>query len=135
MDLATLNTKAKSEAGIEFELKHPATGDPLGMFVTVLGADSERFRARAEDFQRRNLKQARRGKADEIGAELQKERIALCAAMTADWRGLELGGAEVAFSEAKAAEIYGDEGWTWILDQVDRAINDRANFLPGSATP
>ena len=44
LDLASLDTAALCEQGAELELTHPATGAPLGVYLTLAGVDSKTWR-------------------------------------------------------------------------------------------
>lgn len=44
IDLASLDTQAACEQGAELELLHPATGQPLGVYLTLAGVDSRTHR-------------------------------------------------------------------------------------------
>lgn len=43
-DLASIDPVAACNVGHEFELKHPSTEKPLGIFLTVLGSESDPVR-------------------------------------------------------------------------------------------
>ena len=122
-DLATLDTAALAEQGAELELVHPATGAPLGVYVTVAGADSRAWRkavaAQAEK---------RRGRR---GAPTPDEALAggidILARCTLAWRGMYFEGAELPCNTANARMIY--ERLPWAREQVDAFASDRASSL------
>ena len=122
-DLSSLDTSAAAEAGAELELLHPATGEGLNMFVTLLGTDSASWRQAIS----RNLN--RRGSGKRTPEKAMEENIETYAACTVGFRGVILDGQEIPFSHDNARMLY--RRFPWMREQVDAFIGDRANFLPG----
>lgn len=150
IDLSELDTGAACDAGAEIEILHPKTRAGTGIFITVLGKDSEVFQEhqkhRLNERLRRDANNERRGKpadpptAEEIEAKAI-ETLVLC---TTGWRTeipvkdgkkgevenkpcLLYKGEELAFNVANAKRVY-----TEILEirrQVDNAIGDLENFM------
>ena len=56
IDLSSLDTTKAAEEGFELRLTNPKTGDPLPIWITVLGVDSEAYQAQIRDRQRRQFK-------------------------------------------------------------------------------
>lgn len=92
IDLADLDTAKASDKGAEIELLHPTKQTPLGIFVTVLGKDSEVFKSQVKsDINAAVRKEAfakRRGKnIDPMTAEEAEEKaIELLVLCTLGWR-------------------------------------------------
>jgi hypothetical protein len=134
IDLASLSTSAACDKGYELELTHPVTHDALGVFITVLGKDSSAFkqfiRTKANERIRRDLANQRRGKEADAPTVEQAERdaVELLVACTTGWRNVEFGGVKLEFTPENAAKLY-QEGW--IRAQVDEAVGDLGNFMPG----
>lgn len=130
MDIASLDP---GKGTFALELRHPATGAPLGATVTLYGQDSAAFRNKALELQRRRLDRlAKRGKldaADPVG--LEEDGIELLAAVTEGWAGIEEAGKPLVHCEAAAIDLY--RRMRWIREQVDEAVHNRANFLQGSS--
>lgn len=136
IDLASLDTTEACNKGAEIELLHPTTGEGLGQFVTILGSDSTEFQeyiARVGNEARRKQFQAqRRNRTPEIETvEVSKaEGIALLVAMTKGWRNIFFeGNPNFAFSSANATALY--TRFPFICRQIDKAIVDLENFIPG----
>lgn len=143
MDLSTLDTVAGSEAGFELELCRPDTQEPVGVYITVLGRDSERFRkTQAEHNRRRMAKMQKSGtlRVNLTSEELERETIELLVACTVSWRTedergerdtskpvIRIKGEELDCTPENAARLY--RQWPWVKEQVDQAVVDRANFL------
>lgn len=130
MELNELDTR---ETTFAMDVLHPKTGAPTGATIVLRGQDSDAYQARSLELQRRRLAQlAKKGRIN--GAEPEQVRmdaIDLLAACTAGWSGITRNGEPLAFSEAAAQGLYRDH--PFIREQVDEAIHQRANFLPGSS--
>lgn len=134
MDLDALDVSAGAEKGFELELLHPSSGKPLGIHITVKGADSETYREKKRELQTRRMELVARGRKD-AGAMMdtvEQDAHELLAAVTTGWRNVTRSGVPLSFSQPEAQKLY--QRYGWIAEQVDAAIRDRANFLPGCAT-
>lgn len=138
LDLASLDTVAACDAGAEIELQHPTTGAPLDIWVSVLGRDSQVFKAYTRlSINARLRKEAanrRRGREAEVATvELAEEdSTGALVACTRGWRTgnnpvITFKGEDLPFSPGNAALIY--NALPWIKRQVDDAIGDLENFL------
>lgn len=125
IDLATLDTKPAANAGRAIELRHPATRAPLGIFVDVVGVDSDLYRRAIRE---RQLRRSEDEVSELTPERMEEENLDLLATCTTGWRGMVLDGQAVEFSPVNARMIY--ERFPWIRDQVDRGIGDRSVFLP-----
>lgn len=133
MDLATLDTRRGADGGFALLLRHPVTGQPIGASIRVLGKDSHAYQAKALELQRRRLDRARRSEGEIADpAMIRADATELLACCTSGWEGIELDGEAFPCNEGNATALY--ERFTWIREQVDEAIHDRANFLPGAAS-
>lgn len=126
MDLSKLNTAELSESGVEMQLRHLVTGELLDAWITLCGQDSKVYRQKRRELRSKSM-QAKVADAVELSEQHAMEVRVAC---TLGWRGLDEGNKPIKFSQEKALEIYTDPGYQWIVDQVDRFIGDRANFLP-----
>lgn len=149
IDLNDLNTSAASDQGAEFELLHPVTQKPLGIFITVLGKHSEVFRNHIKDNINDRLRKAamseRTGKRQPVATAEQTEReaVELMVLCTLGWRYEEGGkpnepgpgsintlthkGEELTFSVTNATTLYSE--LIWMREQVDAAIGDLELFI------
>jgi len=142
VDLSSLNTSKASDKGAEIEILHPTTNKPLGIFITVLGKDSQVFREHMRDSVNASMrKQAlaqRRGKVlDPVLAEqVEREAIELLALCTKSWRESEEGGdkptltfegSELECNPKNAITIYTE--LLFIRRQIDDAVGDLENFI------
>lgn len=148
IDIASLDTAAASDKGAEIELLHPTTNAPLGIFITVLGKDSQVFRDHVKhdvnaQLRKEALAQRRGKKLDPLTAEEAEEKaIELLVLCTLGWRSetknakgvvldnqphILMGGEVLTFNVLNAKRIYTDS--LWIRRQVDDAIGDLENFI------
>ena len=125
LDLASLDTAAKAEAGFALELEHPASGAPLGITITLTGADSATYRRTQAALLRK--KQGRRLGSTPDPDDVRRDACRLLAACTLAWTGVVLDGAELPCTAENAARLY--QRFAWIFEQVDRAVHDRSLLL------
>lgn len=133
LDLSSLDTVAACDKGAKIELRHPVTNEPLGVFITVLGRDSQAFRdhmrTAINDRLRRESVAKRRGREpDLMTVEVgEAEAIDLLVVCTVGWEGVTYKGQPLEFSVPNAKTLYAD--LPWVRSQVDAAIGDLENFM------
>lgn len=114
----------------EYELLHPVTQAPTGAFITLAGPEHPGRKKIAMDILRRLRATAARAKQAVVDPEEDvRENVKLLAKVTLGWRGIRKNGAPVAFSEAEAAELYGDPKRQWVVKQLLQAMNDQDLFI------
>lgn len=121
IDLAVLDTQELAEEGVEFELAHPVSGEPLGVFIKMAGADSRCYRRALADAA--DQRKSRRT----TPALLRQEGIGITARCTLAWRNVALDGADLPCDYDNARKLY--SRFDWIREQADAAMHDRANFI------
>ena len=122
-DISDLMAAAeRQEYGIEIEIKHPRTGEPLGWFVKIASAESPRAQ--------KAVKQAlrRAGKKNAAEAEMMIGE-ALARAIILDWRNAEMNGEPFEFNEDNLKTVL---QWPWFVEQVGEAAADRDLFFGDS---
>lgn len=128
-DLSSLDAGvSRQEEGIPVDIRHPATGKPLGITITVASYESERVKAVAREMGNQLLLQQRRNpkKADSVEAHEERTfRIALAAII--GWEGVEMAGKPLPFSRENARTVL--ERYPFIAEQIDAAAGDRAAFF------
>lgn len=132
LDLVTLDTGPLSEAGVEFEVRHPKTGDPLGCYITVLGEDAVAYREA-----RLRIVSAMESARVAAGGELTAAQVdsfdaQFAAIRIKGWREFEFEGA-CPYNPDNALRVC--KRLSWLREQVRQKSNDRGLFLPGSAKP
>ena len=130
LDLASLNTTQKASEGIEVELLHPTTLEPIGGFITVVGSDSNQY-SEAQD--RAGAYQAKRAKEDgkelkvySRNAEFKRRIVQDC---IVGWRDITVDGKDFKFSGAAKGQLLRD--YPWIVVQLWSHIHDRSLFFRG----
>ena len=123
IELNNLSTAALSDEGVEFELRHPVTGDPLGAFVILRGLDSKAARDVETRFRREIVEAA--GKTVDPIEWAERAAMEKRVALTVGFIDLTVNG-----KEPDPATLYADPGFSWLVEQVDRFIQDRRNFFP-----
>lgn len=144
-DFGALDLAALSDTPFEFEVEHPETGDGLGVFVAVIGAESEGFqqylRAEGNALRRKAFEAQRKGKPDEPLTIEDEEETGLRAlsACVKGWRTVIDGKSEPAIfvggerMESNPANVL---AWLrkfrWVRGQLNNATATLANYLGNS---
>ncbi len=133
LDLDALDMQQGADAGARMDLLHPATGEPTGAWLTLLGTDSDIYRRAQRALQRKRMARAVKSRRMAIPPEeLEAEALDLLVAVTTGWGGLNAKGQPLAFSADAARAFYTRHRWA--REQAEEFIGERANFLPKSAT-
>ncbi|HBT82428.1 MAG TPA: hypothetical protein DEB35_03030 [Desulfuromonas sp.] len=148
-NLVSLSTAKAAEAGVEISILHPVTDEPLGVMITVYGADSKTCR----QIQRRQTnhrlemqakqKQQFKKKPVTTAEQLEAEGLDLLVGCTKSWRtliydeeGKETGSRpQIEMAEGEwldctpenVRKLY--QEIPWVKEQIDGEIGDRSNFL------
>lgn len=138
-DLSRLDTAKGAEEGFHCELRDIETSKGLGLYVLVLGADSETYRDKMAELQRIRVNQmTKTRRVMPTAGELEAENLELLVTATKGWFAKNEAGEFVSctiggepFSPAAARRLY--SRFRWMREQIDEAIGDRANFLKASA--
>ena len=136
MSLAKLSPKAAAESGVEVTILQPTTNIPLGITVTVCGADSETFKNIQRKQLNRRLEKQQKSRTRQTAMtaeELELESMDVLVACTRSWSTGER--KQLEFDDNEWLECTPDnvrrvyEALPWLKEQVDQEIGDRANFL------
>ncbi len=139
-DLAKVDTKTLSEAGVDMPVK-TMDGEPLvarnGQPITVrlLGPDSNKYRALTRAQVRKRMAAMADGKVTLSEAEFEeteRELLDILVACTVGWSNvLDTEGAEIPFAEDNVRKLYSN--YPVVREQVDTFLANRANFLRASS--
>lgn len=133
-DLGALDTIEACNKPAEIEIRHPVTGAPTGVFISVLGKDSDVYRGRVRSLADQALRNQAAGKAPIENIDgLERKNIDALVAATVGWRSgdepvINLKGEELEFSAANARKVY--EALLPVREQVAEALNNLGNFMP-----
>jgi hypothetical protein len=133
-DLSKNNFAESAEAGFEFELKLPGTGEGTGAFITIRGDQSKTVKAYARkkyaEFKLKEQQAKRRGKeADDMTLD-EAEELAIESAVVRviDWKGIAENGKDIPFSKENAERIFKEH--PWIREAVTEESAQLLNFRP-----
>lgn len=133
-DLSKNNFAEVAEAGYEFELKLPGTGEGTGAFITVRGDQSKTVKAYARrkysEFKLKEQQAKRRGKEVEDITLDEAEELAIESAVirVIDWKGIAENGKDVPFTKENAERIFKEH--SWIREAVTEEAGQLLNFRP-----
>lgn len=129
-DLSNLDAAAGSNEGADVELLHPATLEKTGIVIRVMGKDGDVYRKIIGNQNRKRIEAARKSRKLEIDADkLDADVVSLLADCTISWSGVVLDGKPLECTPENAKMVY--TRFAWIREQIDIAVNDRANFMKG----
>lgn len=137
-DFTDLDIATAAETPFEFELEHPDTKDGLGVFISVIGAESETFqtymRQEGNRARKRAFETQRKGKSEPTTMEEDDE--ALTKAIAVCIKGWRTGSEPVIVWGQDRLECTPDNTFRWLKrfrwarEQVNKATGDLTNFLP-----
>lgn len=139
LDLETLDVTKFASAGVEIAIKHPVTGKPIGLYIGIMGKDSETYK---EIVRERSNEAVKKAVAAEASGEQmqppsydeqQERELDLLAALTISWRQengkstVKFAGEELIFTANNVKMIY--RRFDFIRNQVDKSIADVSLFI------
>lgn len=130
----------ESDKPRELKLNHPLTGQPLidktgkPAMLLLYGMDSEAAQKHKREATTRVLR--RRNRNSVTAEELEAQNVEFLVSLTAGWYLVNPAGEPVdfAFSAQNARQLYSTRLMSWIREQADEFVGDRATFLQGSQT-
>ncbi len=126
MDINELFTLDAHEQGVEVRIKDQY-GKDTDIYITVAGPDSKRYRK----IQSNNMRElARAINGEDVEVPEDKDEIDL-ARITLGWRGAKNGKKDYEFTTENAVALYIQA--PYIVNQLNRALHDRSNFIQHSA--
>lgn len=141
-DFDSLDTAAASEKGYEFELLHPTNDQPLGVFVSVLGPESNAFKTRVRREVNRDRKRQFEGVRKNKPVEPQMLEddeefgVSLLTEVVTGWRTVKGGKDEpVIYWKGEKLEFSKDNVHKWLLHfpwarkQISDESSKLENFL------
>ena len=132
-DLSKNDPSKSAEAGYEFQLVLPGSGEATGAFVTVRGEHSPVVKQYAKkkynEYQMQVQAAKRKGKDYELSLdESEVMSVESATNRVISWRGIANEGTEVVFSKDTCAEILKQH--SWIREQVLEESQQAFNFRP-----
>lgn len=137
LDLASLDTAVACDNAIDYELRHPVTDEPIGVFIKIIGKDSNKLRdairkrinarLRADAIRRNNKPEIR------TAEQIEAESIDLLVLATEGWycaesqNAIEYKGDFLTYNEENVRKVYTEQ--LWIRQQIDEACGDIDRFF------
>ena len=136
-DIAKLDTRTMSEKGMPMQVRNPTTAAPMlddagkPVTITLLGRNSEKFRALQREAQQRRADMASR--SIPFGADdVKTENFNYLVGTTIGWSFDTMDALPFAFSEDNSRKLWADGRWAWLNAQAIGFILEEGNFfLPG----
>lgn len=132
LDLAITNIAAEAEAGYEFELLHPATGEGTEGFIKVRGEKSKTVQNHARKVVNEMQKREKvaKGKNKDVDLSIEElESLAIDRAIVRiiSWRGIQEDGQDVSFTRENAERILKDHPWIReaVIEESENLLNFR----------
>lgn len=151
LDLKGLKVKDLATAGSKCVLRHPGTDEPItdngkALYLLLAGRDSTQYRTAVRkrnarivaDSQTRRRKGLSEFEAEVMAERSEEEDLTVLVACTLGWGWGEapgtvlMEGEELACTPENARRFYSE--LPWAVEQAEKHIADRANFLPASKT-
>jgi hypothetical protein len=133
-DLGSLDTIEACNKAAEVEIKHPVNGSSTGVFISVLGRDSDTYRGIVRNLANETLAKRAQGKAIDTNMDkMDDKNIEALVAVTTGWRTgdepvVVVKGEKLDYSAANARKLY--SGLLFVRDQVQEAVDNLENFMP-----
>ena len=128
IDFASRDVAAKAEEGAELEVLDPVTGEAVGAYITLAGADSVVHRKAVANISKRRFNNQKGFRNKGFDPErMEAESIEILAACTLSWKGVTLEGAALPCSRDNAIKMY--TRFPWLREQVEAFISDRSEYL------
>lgn len=135
-DLNQLDSKQACANGAWMQINSPVDGTPLKneddtpWRIKIMGKDSPVFIKRNHEFAKTRLLAAEKAGRLSGGADpddLKRSTVDMMVALTVTWEGLILDEEVLEYSLLAAEKIYTQ--YPWLIEQLDRFVNDRGNYL------
>lgn len=113
------------------EIKHPASGEPIGLKITLLPASAEPVLAA----QRSMINERLRRDVKTTAERMEANRLALIESAVKgwEWEGeLTFEGSKPDFTPANLRKVL--KALTWLRDQIDQELGNDAAFFGSSAS-
>lgn len=128
-----------AEAGTAVELEDPFSGDLIlgddgkPWTIYVRGEDSKTVRAVISRQHDRRTEKLWKGKKYTDSVSADNDQTEKMVAATISWSGLVMDGAPYEFSIVNARALYGNPEYSWIGEQVQKAMLDRQRFFTSAS--
>lgn len=122
MDIGDLDLREASDRGSVVSLRHPGTGEPLGISLRVLGYESAKVDQAVREYQRKVVKSKDKPSTTEFLEG--RRRIQASASVI----GVEGGSGRMGSIDG-VREYIDNPGFVWLVEQIEAVAGDRASFF------
>ncbi len=133
INLSDFNTERLSREGIWMQLLSIKDGSPLPARIKLGGTDTKEYKQLERKRRDRRLNNQATGgfRNQKIKtAELEHDIIEGFANLTFDWENISMDGKTLLeCTPENIRRLYSEPGYSWIVEQIDRFVGDRANFI------
>lgn len=131
MDLAKFNGMAKAfDEGVEIEIRHPATNEPLGLKVRVASYQSERVKKVQRKLANAAIRDQKRNPRKTATIEETEEKaFEIVAAAVLSWDGFERNEETLECTPENVLSVVEDPNLWFISEQIDKAADDQVAFF------
>lgn len=129
MDFSKIENSANEGAWIDIEF--PGV-EESGVRFKILGKDSDAYRDKQKAIMDRRIKNR---KMKITADDVEEEGLSLLAACVIEWEGVEKGDLATPCNYSNVREMLANPDYSFVKDQVDEAVGDRANFLKFCGKP
>jgi len=113
------------------DIKHPATGEPIGLKVTLLPVSD----SKVQSAQRRLINDRLQRHDKPTAEKMEQNKLALLEAAVSDWTwegDLTFEGGKPEFTPSDLRKVL--KKLPWVRDQIDIELGNEAAFFEASAT-
>lgn len=113
----------------EIDIVHPASGEPLGIKVTVLSLNDPKMSYLKRRIVNQRLELERRGKTFKAD-DIEENNVALLIAAMVDWKwegDIDFQGEKPEFNEKNIKEVF--KSLPWFKNQISEAVGDEESFF------
>jgi hypothetical protein len=143
MALSQYDTKSPAERGLVVEFSDPRDPDKQvvdekgrPLTITILGGDSQKVRAKARQSLDKAFEKIRKNKDPGGAKESEQEQIERLVAATIAWSDnwvIDDGEPPLPCTPENAQRLYSDARFPWIVETLQKKIDDRAAFFVARA--
>ncbi len=127
MELTSLTTVDKHEAGAEYNVLCPVSNKPTDVFIKIKGADSKEWRKAKKNQTADILNAKSQGKEKEL--DFDSMDVDALVSITIGWKGITQDGEEYKYNKTNARKLY--ENSPNIVNQLIGFIAKQENFTKG----
>jgi hypothetical protein len=133
-DIATLETRTRSEAGATMQLNHPSSGSPIlddkgqPITITLLGRNSDAYERAARVVVERRIERNARGVVA-TADEAREDECEILTACTKGWSFDKMGNEDFPCTPENIRKFWRDRRFPWIFEAAQRFVLSDGNFL------